>query len=427
MASQAQVIRENLRENRARDAERQIQAMNFGEAAPDQIANGIPSVSNDAKLAAHLQEIRDTSQEYAKLRTEEARQQWEAIAADNFRKTQSAATELKNQAAVETMNRTMRERQDGLRALSEWEAVANSIDPAKRETEYTVPLDKLRDIAVTQQRVVDTTGIDPLNFNPMDVPVQPRETPKRGNIKFDPVPFPDGKLYHVENLPDGNVELKLATGEVFTGDMNTVLGKIADSRVNTAIWAKQKVQEAVSAVRQPENLGQDLTPFGSLADDLAARQADALARQFGFSNKDEMMQWGEAVNQKIAKVEQFEEKELAAQFHATCPDFPDTPETAETVMQIINSNRWQPNLESLQAAHALAVRNGLYRPLTTEEIAIANGAAPQQQTRTAPPPMLKTGNPDLTSADPSPYEMSMSELRKMAIRQQLDSSGPGYR
>ena len=248
-----------------------------------------------------------------------------------------------------------------------------------------------------------------------------------------PETFPDGSLYQMKNLSDGQVELQLITGERFVGDPLEVSKRMAEAQVNTKRWAQrqraqgEQAQPTVQTQTATQPTEQATSASGSLADDLAVRQADALARQFGFSDKNEMLQWGEQVNQKIAKVEQFEQQELAARFHATCSDFPDTEETANTVMQIIQSQGWQTNLESLQAAHALAIRNGLYQPLTAEQIQIANGAAPQQQTRQTPPPMLRTNNPELTNAAPNPWDMPMQELRKAAIQQELEKNAPGYR
>ena len=67
MASQVEVIRAN----READVQRQIAATNFGSPEVEQVAPGIP-VSNDAALAAHIQEVRNSNAEYARLRTEES-------------------------------------------------------------------------------------------------------------------------------------------------------------------------------------------------------------------------------------------------------------------------------------------------------------------------------------------------------------------
>src|SRR5690242_15958411 len=101
MATQAEV----LRRNQQLEIDRQLAAQNFAAPEVSEVAPGIP-VSNDAALAAHLAESRDTSAEYARLATEESRQQWEAMVAENFRRDQANKDQIKTQAAVETMNRT---------------------------------------------------------------------------------------------------------------------------------------------------------------------------------------------------------------------------------------------------------------------------------------------------------------------------------
>jgi hypothetical protein len=424
MASQVEVIRAN----READAQRQIAATNFGAPEVEQVAPGIP-VSNDAALAASLKQIRDNSQEYARLNTEASRQQWEAIAADNFRRTQSAASEASDKMAVEAMNNAVRRQIDGDKAILEWGAVVKGVDP-NNDTEWTLPLNKLKDIAVTQQKVINTTGIDPLNFNPMDAPVQTKQ--KNGREYLAPVPFPDGKLYHVENLADGQVKLNLSTGETFTGDMETLLGKVAESKVQTTAWARQKAQQAQAQIQQPaappaENLGQDLTASGSLADDLAARQADALAKQFGFSDKTEMQQWGESVNQKMAMIQEFEQDKAISRFFTQHPDFPGSDQANDALGQIIDERGWEVNADNLEMAHLIAVQRNLYQPLSADAIQAFYANAPQQVHRVTAPPMLRTNNPEVTNQSPDPYAMPLADLRRQAIAQELNGKGPGYR
>jgi hypothetical protein len=429
MATQAETIRANINANRSHDLQSQLH--DYGSQPVEEVANGIP-VSNDAALAASLKELRDGSQEYARLRTEADRQQFEAIAADNIRKTQSAAAEATDKASIETMNRTLREREDGLRALSEWEAVAQSIDPAKKETEWTLPLDKLKDIAVTQQKVINTTGMDPLNFNPMDAPVQTKI--KNGREYLAPVPFPDGKLYHVENLPDGQVKLNLSTGETFTGDnMETLLAKVSEAKVQTTVWARQKAAQAQQTQQPPsqpvENLGQEFTPSGSLADDLAARQRESVARSFGFSSADEMIQDYQS-NKQLAKEAQAFSAEAKMDralttFSTQHPDFPGTDEANDALGRIFDERGWEVTAENLELAHSLAVQRRMYEPLGAEAIAVAYGQAPAR--RASAPPMLRTNNPEITNAAPDPYNMPLADLRQQAIAQELTRGGQNYR
>jgi hypothetical protein len=74
---------------------------------------------------------------------------------------------------------------------------------------------------------------------------------------------------------------------------------------------------------------------GTIADYWAAEQAQALAKQFGFSGRDEMLQWGENVNQKMEAIAQYEDERLALQFTARNPDFPGTTEASDAVISIV--------------------------------------------------------------------------------------------
>src|SRR5947209_2561841 len=107
MATQAEIIRNNIRDNATRDAARQMG--NYGEEVHD-LPRGIPaSASNDPALAAHLKETRDKSAEYALLRSTEAREQWESIAANNFLRDQSSKELIKEQVAAAKANQAFRD------------------------------------------------------------------------------------------------------------------------------------------------------------------------------------------------------------------------------------------------------------------------------------------------------------------------------
>ena len=230
------------------------------------------------------------------------------------------------------------------------------------------------------------------------------------------------------------MEVQLVTGERFVGDPITVTQKLAESKVHTTHWARQKVAEAepqqnitTDAVRSAAatDHGTDAARH-DIADYWAQEQATALARQFGFSDKNEMLAWGQNINQKMETVAQYEDDRLAMNFAARCPEFPGTPEASDAVVSIVQANGWDYNVDSLQAAHLLAVQNHVYTPLNAEAQAAANGyAAPMS--RPSAPPRLPGSNPEITHSVPSPYEMPIQDLRKAAIRQQLETNGPNYR
>jgi hypothetical protein len=407
MASQI----EALRRNQQMEMDRQIAAQNFAGPEVAEVANGIP-VSNDAALAAHLAESRAKSAEYARLATEESRQQWEAMAADNFRRDQANKDQIKTQAAVETMNRTASNIAEGERLFSEWQAVTKDIKPD--ETEWTLSLDKLKDLANTDQKLTALlASVDP-------------------NAKKPPKIRPEDASTVTDN-GDGTWTVVLPTREVFKGTAPEVMQAQAAAQVNGRLWAEHKVAQLKQqqAQQQPAaELNEQPTEqnySGSLSQDLAARQADALAQQFGFSDKNEMMQWGESVSQKMATIQDYENEKLATRFCADNPDFPGTPEAVNAVTSIVENNGWEWNAESLKAAHLLAARNHIYEPLSAEMIQAASGTMPQN-TRPAPPPMLSGNNPELSAhGSNDPYQIPLAELRRQAMQQELEGKGPNYR
>ena len=409
MGSQAQAIRNN----REAQMQRDINAMAFPQQ--DELINGIPASGNDAALAAHLRTQRETNLEYQRLQTEEARQQFESMAADNFRRNQYNAQQLQDQAASETMNQAVKDAQSAQVLFSQLEAATEGV---KGKTAYTADLDKLRDYAMVSDQVERLTGINP------NVPQQqPQQKQPR------PEAFPDGKTYQLNNLPDGNLEIQLITGERFIGDPITVTQKLAEAQVQTKRWGQSQRQQTQTQVQPTE---QQTTPqiesTGSLAGDLAARnamaQADALAKRFGFSNEAELMQWGETINQKIAKIDEYEMQNAATEFFTKCPDFPATEQANEAIGAIVETMHLPLTGEGFQAAHAIAVQRGMYQPISKEALQQAQyGAQPHRATA---PPMLRGNNPEMLSSQ-NPYDMPLSELRKQAINQELNKSGPGYR
>jgi hypothetical protein len=93
-----------------------------------------------------------------------------------------------------------------------------------------------------------------------------------------------------------------------------------------------------------------------LADDLAARQADAIARQFDFTDRNEMKQWGQSVNQKMAMIQEYEQDKAISRFFTQHPDFPGSDQANDALGQIIDERGWEVNADNLEMAHLIAVQ-----------------------------------------------------------------------
>jgi hypothetical protein len=433
----ASTILRNIRENEGRQTAQQLAASNFG--APEEIANGIPgSSSNDASLAKSIEEWKATDISYQRAQNEQQREQLEQAYSAEMQRLERSKQAVKDRSALETAQRDAHDSSAGERLAQQMQELTDSFPP--NWTPERLPMDQLSALTNLReqvQRLAAATGQPGLRdgvlesggpLAPSNVLAMQRQTQAQAR----PESFPDGSLYQLENLPDGNVEVKLVTGEIFRGDPIKVTQQIAESKVRTTTWARQKVREAqqtppMQLDQQPQQItSPEPTQQGTIADYWAAEQAQALAKQFGFSGRDEMLQWGENVNQKMEAIAQYEDDRLAMNFASRCPDFPGTPEASDALVSIVQANGWQYNLDSLQAAHLLAVQNHVYTPLSSEALQAANGYATPMSRPTAPP-MLQGSNPEITHAVSSPYDMPMQDLRKAAIRQQLEGGGPNYR
>jgi hypothetical protein len=447
MTTPAEVIRNNVRDNATRDAARQMGT--FGEGQ-EELANGIPSGSNDAALATHLEEWRAKDVSYQRAQNQEARDQIEAAYIASQNRLNAAKQEIKDRANLEKYQQNQIDNSAGERLALQMEELVSTFPMDWRPE--TLPMDKLRQLTDLRHRVqtlaaatgqpgladgvLESGPLSPANILgqlPNGPQVQPQAQPQ---AKAET--FPDGSLYQLQNLPDGNVEVRLITGEVFKGDPITVTQQMAKAQVNTKRWAQAQRAQAQQSQQPAEPIQLNQQPQQPINSSEPAQQstiadywADQQAQAIGFSSKDEMLQWGQSITQFMAQQQQINEElaneRLAAEFAARVPEFPGTPEASEALATIVQNNGWDWNVESLQAAHLLATNNHVYQPLTAEQIQIANGAAPPQQPRTTPPPMLRTNNPEISNAALNPYEMSLGDLRKVAIKQELDRNTPGYR
>ena len=100
-----------------------------------------------------------------------------------------------------------------------------------------------------------------------------------------------------------------------------------------------------------------------------------------------------ASSRTMQVLEQYKNQNTVSEFFMQHPEYPNTDQANNALEQIINRNGWEWTPDSMAAAHALAVQNRVYQPLSQQEIAVANGYAPEVH-RPAPPPMPRGGNPE---------------------------------
>ena len=218
--------------------------------------------------------------------------------------------------------------------------------------------------------------------------------------------------------------MRLATGETFPDLPNQnrdALRKLGESKVNTRRHYENLMQQQQPAnyqqpQQQPAN-GQHSDP-GLTANqpfDSQAYLREETAKAFGFKDAEEMISDYGFMREQAEK---YRILELSTSFHSRNQDFPNTEQAVEALEAVCQANNWDmENIDNLSNAHAVAVRQKLYQPLTQEQIR-ASVAGPEPAHRPTPPPMLRSGNPDNNPAPMNEWEIPLDQLRKRALAAQ---------
>jgi hypothetical protein len=323
---------------------------------------------------------------------------------------------IRDTAAAANLNRTVRD----LRLAAE--AEKNAIDLIAAHPEF-------RDLSD-----IDGSSYRRMEQIPLDVQrslVKARQDLDRATLSSELLeqqriaqpqaqPQPAGPLVHYVDNQNGTVTAKLQTGETFTGTPQQVIVKIGESKINTRRWAEEKVAAAQGQKptnpQQPAN-GQQLDPGldANQPFDSQAYLREETAKAFGFNNAEEMISDYGFMREQAEK---YRILELSSSFHSRNQDFPNTDKAVEALEAVCRANNWDmENIDNLSNAHAVAVRHGLYQPLTQEQIR-ASVAGPEPLHRPSPPPIPRGGNPENNRPTMNEWEMPLDQLRKQALSAQ---------
>jgi hypothetical protein len=145
------------------------------------------------------------------------------------------------------------------------------------------------------------------------------------------------------------------------------------------------------------------------------------ARRFGYSDGAEFLADQKARYQREQQnnelLEQNKNQNTVSQFFMEHPEYPNTDQANNALEQIINRNGWEWTPDTMAAAHALAVQHRVYQPLSQQEIAVANGYAPEAH-RPTPPSMVKSNNPDTNTPPINPWTEPLDKQRKRILNAQ---------
>jgi hypothetical protein len=430
----------------------------------ESMAIATPSPSNDAALNAQLDITRDASIANIRTQSEETRQQYRDEAARIESQKQRSAEVVESGINAALDNRAIAAEANYQQAIQNAQAVETAaLQNLEGSLNYNrlngLPLNQHADIIRTSQEVLKARDVY-LETHPeqRDNPAHQAYIGEDGFVKFGPelqgqieiaspedaraMPLdelrrtvqrpnqrqinPNEPLVTFIDQPDGTFDAKLVTGETFRGfkanENRDAIRKIAESKVNTRRHYENLVQQ------QPTN-GQETQPQAQpqvqpANNPTAENQSltdwflDETAKRFGYQNGAEMVADQNARYQREQQnnvlLEQFKNQNIVSEFFSSHPEYPNTDQANNAIETIINRNGWEWTPDTMAAAHALAVQHRVYQPLSQQEIALANGYAPEVH-RPTPPPIPRGGNPENNQSTMNEWEMPLDQLRKRAL------------
>jgi hypothetical protein len=418
------------------------------------MAIATPNSSNDAALNAQLDITRDASIANLEQKSSDVQQQYIAEKARVEDQKQRSAEVVQGTIDAARENMALKAEADFRQAVENATAVENAVfehinapaDGGTKAINYNrltgVPLHLEADLIRTSQLALKARD-EYIATHPeqRDNPALQVVIGEDGFVKYGSelqqqraIASPDLNQRQVNpneplvtfiDQPDGTFDAKLVTGETFRGfkanENRDAIRKIAESKVNTRRHYENLVQQ-----QQPAN-GQQSQPQAQPSNAINENQSltdwvfEDTARRFGYSDGAEFLADQKARYQREQQnnelLEQYKNQNTVSQFFMEHPEYPNTDQANNALEQIINRNGWEWTPDAMAAAHALAVQHRVYQPLSQQEIAVANGYAPEAHRRT-PPPMIKSNNPDTNAPPIDLWTEPLDQQRKRILNAQ---------
>ena len=172
--------------------------------------------------------------------------------------------------------------------------------------------------------------------NPAEqAPAAPQEPQQQAPpVQAPPVEAPP-QLFERTALEDGTIQVKLNTGEIFTGTPDELVEKLAGSAAHTHVYGKrlktqldqfQQQQQPQAPIQQPNQVPVD--PAEQMIADIAARS-------MGFQNAAEQRQAYERLN---ASQMEIQGRMVANQFMSENPDFAPSDHNSRILTETLAQN-----------------------------------------------------------------------------------------
>jgi len=218
-----------------------------------------PFPDHDKTLAAEVKKITEASEERARLRSADAKEQYDAQVKANVLRERQRAEEKRGEIDRYHEQKQARDQKAEAEVARRFKYLAETQQGP--ENVWTMSVERQKYLAQTMEmakRFLSAEQIDALNasVDPSYVPANPlaqtqalaqqrpeREQP-REQTQERPATFADGKYSHVTDNGDGTVLVELPTGEKYKGDWQTVAELQAKSIVHTKLWGRKQREQA---------------------------------------------------------------------------------------------------------------------------------------------------------------------------------------
>lgn len=222
----------------------------------------------------------------------------------------------------------------------------------------------------------------------------------------------------VSTLENGQVEYRLATGQVYRGkDHADAANQMAKAQLEASRYIQQLKQAPVAPVA---SLVPAPTPAASEIDASTMALIDLIAPAFDVKNGQEMIAAWKQSQQRAAEAQtltqDYQSHQTAVNFLKTTPDFVNTPTNSEKLDAELNRLNMPFTVENAQLVHYALKGRGLYETIP------APIAAATPVNRMPPPPVGSA--PANTGKAPTESELySMSTAQLEALMSELALAG----
>lgn len=210
-------------------------------------------------------------------------------------------------------------------------------------------------------------------------------------------------LFERKDAGEGKIEVRLNTGEVFTGTPDELVEKLAGSAAHTHNYGRQLKTE-LQSYKQQAQPASPVVPTAPAVDPAEQMIADITARNIGFANAAEMKSAFERVNGNQLEIQG---RMVANQFMAENPDFGPSEHNSRVLTEILANNGMPETPQTLAMAHGWAKAQNLYEQVTPQPRG-------QQWQRPQAPPQLPQGASPQGASGVSDADLRTMPMEKLA-------------